>query len=282
MHLVTFRAGPDGRSEPGVLDGDAVLSLAKAGVADTMLGIVQEGDDAIQRIRSALPHARRHPRSTVRLDPPIRPGKVLCSGVNYKGHALEMPGAVLPTEPFFFAKLPGSIAAPDAPVRRTDATRQMDYEVEFCVVIGKPLHLAREEDVMPALFGYTVMNDLSARDIQFTNNQITLGKNLPGFAPIGPAIVTTDELTDPENVRLLTRVNGTTMQDGSTSDWLFPLPHLIAWLSRFFPLEPGDIVSTGTPPGVGVFRDPQVFLVPGDVVEVEAEGIGIIRTPILP
>ncbi|MDO4682206.1 MAG: fumarylacetoacetate hydrolase family protein [Lautropia sp.] len=281
MHLVTFRVEADGKSLPGVLDGDTVLSLDKAGVPDTMLGIVQEGQSAIQRIRAALPSAQRYPRSLVRLEAPIRPGKVLCSGVNYKGHALEMPNAVLPDEPFFFAKLPTSIAGPESPVRRTDATQQMDYEVEFCAVIGKPLYQAREEEIMPALFGYTVMNDLSARDIQFRNSQITLGKNLPAFAPIGPAIVTADTLTDPGHVRLRTRVNGTTMQDGCTSDWLFPLPRLIAWLSGFLPLDPGDIVSTGTPPGVGVFRNPQVFLAPGDIVEVEADGIGVIRTPIL-
>ncbi|MDO5102270.1 MAG: fumarylacetoacetate hydrolase family protein [Lautropia sp.] len=278
---MTFRLEPDGPSQPGVLDGDSVRSLANAGVPDTMLGIVQAGSSALERIRAALPHAPRHPRSMTHLDAPIRPGKVLCSGVNYKGHAQEMPDAVLPTEPFFFAKLPSSITGPEAPVRRTAATRQMDYEVEFCAVIGKRLYQASEADIMPALFGYTLMNDLSARDIQFKNNQITLGKNLPGFAPIGPAIVTADALTDPNDVQLRTRVNGVTMQDSSTADWLFPLPRLIAWLSQFFPLDPGDIVSTGTPPGVGVFRNPQVFLVPGDIVEVEAGGIGVIRTPIL-
>lgn len=281
MHLVTFRLEPDGQPQPGVLDGDSVRSLAKAGVADTMLGIIQEGAEALERIRATLPHAQPYPRSMVHLEAPIRPGKVLCSGVNYQGHALEMPDAVLPTEPFFFAKLPSSITGPEAPVRRPAATRQMDYEVEFCAVIGRRLYQAREEAVMSALFGYTLMNDLSARDIQFRNNQITLGKNLPGFAPIGPAIVTADALPDPGHVRLTTRVNGVTMQDSSTADWLFPLPRLIAWLSQFMPLEAGDLIATGTPPGVGVFRNPQVFLVPGDIVEVRAEGIGVIRTPIL-
>lgn len=281
MHLITFRVEPEARPQPGVLDGSTVFSLADADVPETMLGIVREGKSALQRIRAALPDARQHPRSAVYLDPPIHPGKVLCSGVNYKGHALEMPNAVLPSEPFFFAKLPSSIASPEAPVKRTDATQQMDYEVEFCAVIGKRLYLASEDEIMSSLFGYTVMNDISARDIQFKDNQITLGKNLPGFAPIGPAIVTADAFGSPDNVRLTTRVNGVTMQDGNTSDWLFPLPRLISWLSKFFPLEPGDIVSTGTPPGVGVFRNPQVFLVPGDVVEVEAEGIGVIRTSIL-
>ena len=134
---------------------------------------------------------------------------------------------------------------------------------------------------MPAIFGYTLLNDISARDVQFKDNQITIGKNFAGFAPIGPCIVTADALPHPDNVALKTRLNGKTLQDGSTSDWLFSLPRLISFLSHYMPLEPGDIVSTGTPAGVGVFQKPQIFMKAGDVVEIEAEGIGILRTPIV-
>ena len=134
---------------------------------------------------------------------------------------------------------------------------------------------------MPAIFGYTLLNDISARDVQFKDNQITIGKNLAGYAPIGPCIVTADELTRPDDVALKTRLNGRTLQDGSTSDWLFSLPQLISFLSGFMPLEPGDIVTTGTPAGVGAFQNPQIFMKAGDVVEIEAAGIGILRTPIV-
>jgi len=153
--------------------------------------------------------------------------------------------------------------------------------VEFSVVIGRRLSRAGEADVMPAIFGYTLLNDISARDIQFKDNQITLGKNLDGFAPIGPAIVTTDELTDPNNIALRTRLNGETLQDGNTSDWLFSLPRLVSFLSQTLTLEPGDVVTTGTPAGVGFFRRPQVFMKPGDVVEIEADGIGVLRNRIV-
>jgi 2-keto-4-pentenoate hydratase/2-oxohepta-3-ene-1,7-dioic acid hydratase in catechol pathway len=134
---------------------------------------------------------------------------------------------------------------------------------------------------MPAIFGYTLLNDVSARDVQFKDSQITLGKNFDGFAPIGPCVVTADEMPHPDRVRLMTRLNGRTLQDGSTSDWLFPLPRLIGFLSHVMRLEPGDIVTTGTPAGVGLFQRPPIFMKPGDVVEIEAEGVGILRNSIV-
>lgn len=281
MKLVSFTHSPDGDLKAGVLDGYTVADLTGAGLATSVLEIVRGGGAALDRIRAGLTAAPRHKLADVNLAAPIQPGKVLCSGINYKGHALENPNAKMPTEPFFFAKLPSSIVGPDAPVEKTERTGQMDYEVEFSAVIGKRLFKAEEAEVMPAIFGYTLLNDISARDVQFKDNQITIGKNLAGYAPIGPTIVTADELTRPDDVALKTRLNGRTLQDGSTSDWLFPLPVLISFLSRFMPLEPGDIVTTGTPAGVGVFQNPQVFMQPGDVVEIEAEGIGVLRTPIV-
>ncbi|MDO8312947.1 MAG: fumarylacetoacetate hydrolase family protein, partial [Sideroxyarcus sp.] len=159
-------------------------------------------------------------------------------------------------------------------------TQQLDYEVEFTAVIGKPLAGAVESDVMPAIFGYTLLHDVSARDVQFKDNQITLGKNFNGFCPLGPCIVTTDEMKEPGNIRLRTRLNGETMQDGTTADWLFPLPRLISFLSNVMSLEPGDCVSTGTPAGIGLFRKPPIFMKPGDIVEIEADGIGILRNTV--
>lgn len=283
MKLVTFshRDDPAAHSHVGALEGDEVVCLSEAGVAGTMLELVTGGAEALSRAKAAVKTAPRYRLSSVKLDAPIRPGKVLCSGINYKGHAEENPNAKMPTEPFFFAKLPSSICGPEAPVPKPPQTEQMDYEVEFSAVIGRRLFLAAEEDVMPAIFGYTLLNDVSARDVQFKDAQITLGKNFYHFAPIGPAIVTTDEMTDPNDVALKTRLNGETLQDGNTSDWLFPLPKLIAFLSHVMPLEPGDIVTTGTPAGVGVFRKPQIFMRAGDVVEIEASGIGILKNPIV-
>lgn len=282
MKLVTFSDRRNARHHhAGVLDGETVLGLTEAGLAKTILGVVEEGPAALARIRAGMATAPRHALSEIVLEAPIRPGKVLCSGINYKGHAEENPNAKMPTDPFFFAKLPTSVVGPDTPVVKPLATEQMDYEVEFSAVIGRPLHKARESDVMPAIFGYTLLNDISARDVQFKDSQITIGKNFAGFAPIGPCIVTADAMERPDMVRLKTRLNNETLQDGSTSDWLFSLPRLISFLSQYIPLEPGDIVSTGTPAGVGVFRKPQIFMKAGDVVEIEAEGIGVLRTPII-
>ena len=260
-----------------------LVDLTAVGVAGSMLELIQMGAAGLEAARKAL--AIGAPRIAVKdaklLAPIPRPGKVLCSGINYRGHALENPNAKMPSEPFFFAKLQSSVVGPEASIAHPPQTRQMDYEVEFSAVIGRRLSRARDEDVMDALFGYTLLHDVSARDVQFKDNQITLGKNFDGFAPIGPCIVTRDAMPQPDNVRLMTRLNGKTMQDGSTSDWLFPLPRLIAFLSQVMTLEPGDIVSTGTPAGVGLFQKPPVFMKAGDVVEIEAEGIGVLRNSIV-
>jgi 2-keto-4-pentenoate hydratase/2-oxohepta-3-ene-1,7-dioic acid hydratase in catechol pathway len=281
MKLVTFAHGDNGEANAGVLEDDVVACLTEAGLAASVMEVVEGGAAALARVRDGLKAAPRHPLDAVRLLAPIRPGKVLCSGINYKGHAEENPNAKMPDEPFFFAKLPSSVVGPEEPVAKPDRTDQLDFEVEFAAVVGRPLFKAAEAEVMPAIFGYTLLNDISARDVQFKDNQITLGKNFAGFAPIGPCIVTADAVPRPDMVGLKTRLNGRTLQDGSTSDWLFPLPRLIAFLSHVMPLSPGDIVTTGTPAGVGVFRNPQVFMRAGDVVEIEAEGVGILRTPIV-
>jgi 2,4-diketo-3-deoxy-L-fuconate hydrolase len=283
MRLVTFSTA-DGAPRPGVLLDDGAVAdvgAAAASVDALIRAWSVAGPAALDPVRAALAAAPRHDRTAVRLHAPLRPGKILCSGVNYRGHAEENPKAVLPTEPFFFAKLPSSVCGDGDPVARPARVAQMDYEVEFAVVIGRPLHRCREEEVMPALFGWTLLNDLSARDVQFKDNQITLGKNFAGYAPLGPCILLAEALPDPTAVRLTTEVNGRRLQDGTTADWLFPLPRLIAFLAGVMPLEPGDVVTTGTPAGVGLFRDPQVFLEPGDRVEIAAEGIGRLRTPIV-
>jgi 2-keto-4-pentenoate hydratase/2-oxohepta-3-ene-1,7-dioic acid hydratase in catechol pathway len=277
MKLVTFLAGSD--PHLGAIVGNNVVDLTKAGVAATTLDLIAAGTTGFEKAKAALDGAKQ-PHSAVKLLAPLRPGKVLCCGINYKSHADENPNAKMPTEPFFFAKLPSSVTGPETSIEAPTATKQLDYEVEFAAVIGKRLSHASESEIMPALFGYTLLNDVSARDVQFKDNQTTLGKNFNNFAPIGPCIVTADEMTKPNQVRLRTRLNGRTMQDGNTSDWLFPLPRLLSFLSQVMVLEPGDVVSTGTPAGIGYFQSPQVFMQPGDVVEIEGDGIGVLRNTI--
>jgi 2,4-didehydro-3-deoxy-L-rhamnonate hydrolase len=281
MKLVLFSHAPGGHIHCGALDGSVVYCLTEAGIAQSVLEIILGGARALQDARAAIPTAPRYALDAVKLAAPLRPGKILCSGINYRGHAAENPNAKMPAEPFFFAKLPSSVCGHDDAIVKPRQTAQLDYEVEFAAVIGQRLHHAAESAVMPAIFGYTLLHDVSARDVQFKDNQITLGKNFAGFAPIGPCIVTADALPHPDKVALKTRLNGQVLQDGSTADWLFSLPRLISFLSDVMPLEPGDIVTTGTPAGVGVFRTPPVYMQAGDIVEIEAEGIGILRNRIV-
>ena len=277
MKFVTFATGDT--SHAGVLTGEDIIDLTAAGLAASVQDLIAGGADALAKVRAV--DGPKIPVGSVRLRAPLlNPGKILCSGVNFKDHAAEGSGKV-PEEPFFFAKLPSSVAGPEDRIVASPMSSQIDYEVEFAVVIGKRLSRARPEEVMPAIFGYTMLNDISARDVQFKDNQITLGKNFEHFAPIGPCIVTADEMTRPDQVRIMTRLNGKTMQDGNTEDWIFPLPQFISFLSQVMPLEPGDIVSTGTPAGVGWGHKPQVFMKPGDVIEIEGEGIGILRNYIV-
>jgi 2-keto-4-pentenoate hydratase/2-oxohepta-3-ene-1,7-dioic acid hydratase in catechol pathway len=262
---------------------------AEAPLPADMLSFIRGGAAALATARLALdfaeaarPGSAFHDLRAVRLRAPIaRPGKVLCSGINYHGHFRENPKAKMPDEPFFFAKVSTSVCGPGDPIVIPRLSKQVDWEVELTAVIGKPLSGAPESAVRDAIFGYTILHDVSARDVQFKDAQITLGKNFAGFAPTGPCIVTADAFGAPEKKRLRTLVNGEAVQDGSTEDWVFPLPRLIAFLSQVMPLEPGDLVTTGTPAGVGYFRQPQRFLAAGDRVVLEVEGIGRLENPVV-
>lgn len=280
MKLYTFAA--DGDAHVGVLDGSHLADITAAGVAGSMMDIIGGWPGSLEQVRAAMAGAPRHALADVRILAPIpRPGKVLCSGINYHSHFAENPKAVMPAEPFFFAKLSTSVIGHGDPIEHSERTKQLDYEVEFAAVIGRRLHRAKEEDVMPAIFGYTLLNDVSARDVQFKDAQITLGKNFNGFAPIGPCITTADEMTEPGKVQVRAVLNGKVMQDANTSEWLFPLPRLLSFLSHVMALEPGDIVTTGTPAGVGLFQNPQVFMKAGDVIAIEADGIGRLENRIV-
>ncbi len=249
-------------------------------IAPTMLALVQGGEATLKAVRDA--QGSTYALDSVRVHAPIRPGKILCSGVNYRGHGEENPNAKLPESPFFFSKVPSAVIGPNDPIICPKISQQVDYEVEFAVVIGRAINAKTpESSIMSHIFGYTILHDVSARDVQFKDNQITLGKNFDSFAPVGPCIVTADEIPDPASVKLRTTLNGEVMQDDSNRDWLFPLPKLIGALAQVMTLEPGDIVTTGTPAGVGYFKQPQVFLKPGDQVALEIEGIGRLENPVI-
>ncbi|WP_214408740.1 fumarylacetoacetate hydrolase family protein [Sphaerisporangium fuscum] len=211
---------------------------------------------------------------------PLRPGKIVAIGLNYLDHIREA-GMEKPERPLMFAKFPSSVIGPGDPiVIDGELTERVDWEVELAAVIGSPLRHASPAEALAGVAGYTVANDVSARDLQFADGQWTRGKSLDTFCPLGPVIVTPDELGDPQSLRLRTVVNGETVQDSSTAEMLFGVAELLSYCSRAFTLEPGDVVLTGTPWGCGEFMDPRRSLRPGDVVEVSVEGIGTLRNPV--
>jgi 2-keto-4-pentenoate hydratase/2-oxohepta-3-ene-1,7-dioic acid hydratase in catechol pathway len=215
------------------------------------------------------------------LAPLPSPGKLLFCGVNYPGHLEENPGAVLPETPFFFSKLPSAVVGPEADIVIPAPETDVDYEVELAVVIGRRARNLTRENALEHVFGYTVVNDVSARDVQFKDNQITLGKNPDTFCPMGPSIVLADKLGDPQSLGIRARVNGEERQSDVTSNMIFDIPRLLEVVSSTITLEPGDIVTTGTPAGVGCFRNPPLWLEPGDRVEVEVDGIGTLGNPVV-
>lgn len=214
------------------------------------------------------------------LAPVAHPSKIIAAGLNYAAHAREA-GQDEPAAPVTFAKLPSAIVGPgDAIELRPEAAGQLDYEAELAAVIGTRIRSASSEQALAAIFAYTAANDLSARDAQFADGQWTRGKSFDGLCPLGPALVTSEEFGDPQDARVVCRVNGEVRQDESTKQMIFGVADLVAYISRDITLEPGDVVLTGTPEGVGFSRTPPVYLRDGDVVEVEISRIGLLRNTI--
>ncbi|MEW6583240.1 MAG: fumarylacetoacetate hydrolase family protein [Actinomycetota bacterium] len=268
MRLCSFL--PPGHAAPvaGVVDGDAVRPLP---VADVLAVI--RGDDP-GRPGDPVPLA------DVALLAPFRPGKLIGVGLNFRDHAAET-GKEPPREPLLFAKLPSSVTRPGGPVVRPPYTTELDYEGELAVVIGREARDVPPERALEHVFGYAVMNDVSARDRQREEPQWVRAKGGDTFAPFGPWVTTADEVGDPQALTIRTWVNGELRQDGSTADMIFSVAELIAWCSASFTLEPGDTITTGTPAGVGVGRTPPWFLSPGDRVRVEIDGLGAIEHPVV-
>jgi acylpyruvate hydrolase len=222
-----------------------------------------------------------HPLSDIAIRAPIaRPGKIVCVGLNYRSHIAEI-GDPTPEYPILFHKTATSIIGHGQAIVLPRVSRQVDYEGELAVVIGRRGKYIPEENALSHVAGYTCANDVSAHDLEFRTSQWTSGKMLDTFCPLGPVLVTTDEIANPDSLRLKTVLNGRTVQEECTSDMIFSVPFLISYISSLATLEPGDIILTGTPAGIGCNRKPQVFLRAGDVISVQIEGIGTLTNPVL-
>jgi 2-keto-4-pentenoate hydratase/2-oxohepta-3-ene-1,7-dioic acid hydratase in catechol pathway len=280
VKFVTFRkAGGD--PQAGVLVEDQVLGLAQAGYP-SMLDVLAGGPGARAKIESWVKSSGAPvPLSSVTLLAPVpRPPKLICVGLNYRDHAIESKMEI-PKVPTIFSKFPSAVIAAGQRIVLPKNSAQPDYEAEFAFVIGRGGRHIPAERWQEHVFGYTVINDVSARDFQMATSQWLMGKTFDTFAPMGPHIVSADEIPDPHALDISLTINGEVLQHSNTRELIFKIPELVAFLSSVFTLEPGDVVSTGTPAGVGVARKPPRFLRPGDDVVVRVERIGELRNPVV-
>jgi 2-keto-4-pentenoate hydratase/2-oxohepta-3-ene-1,7-dioic acid hydratase in catechol pathway len=260
---------------PGVLLGDEVVDLT--GLAySSVLAIIEAGDSALAEIKAKLDKAPRVALSEITLHAPLRPPRVFGVGLNYASHAAESKMAVQKV-PTVFMKLSSSVVGPDVPVVLPKISSQPDYEAELGVVIGKSGYQIAASDWQQYVYGYTIVNDVSARDIQLATSQWTLGKSFPSFTPLGPSVVTSDEVGDPHVLNIALTIDGETLQSANTRDLIFKVPALIEYISSTTPLEAGDVISTGTPEGVGLGRTPQRWLKPGEEMVITIEKLGSLR-----
>jgi 2-keto-4-pentenoate hydratase/2-oxohepta-3-ene-1,7-dioic acid hydratase in catechol pathway len=277
MKLVSFSAA-DGKVRPGLLldDGNVVIDLATAGYTDT-LAVIAAGFSTLSVGGSyqaySLDDARLHA-------PLANPPRVFAIGLNYRDHAIES-GMAIPTTPVVFFKLQTAIVGPGAAIVLPRNSKEPDYEAELAFVIGKGGYRIPAAAWREHVYGYTIINDVSARDVQFASSQWSMSKSFPTFCPMGPAIVTADEIDDPHQLAIGLSIDGEVLQNSNTRELVFKIPELIEYLSSITPLLPGDVVSTGTPPGVGLGRTPKRWLRPGETVTVTVEGLGELTNPVV-
>jgi len=270
MKLLRF--GPRGDEKPGILDDGGVIRNISSIIDDITPAVIAQDMARLASIDLAnLPAVS----SDVRIGAPVSGvGKIVCVGLNYRKHALET-GMQEPDEPLIFMKATSAISGPDDPVISPKGATKLDWEVELAMVIGKKAQYVSEEQAMDHVAGFCILHDVSERSFQLERTgQWTKGKSADTFAPLGPWLVTSDEIADPHKLDLWLEVNGQMMQDSNTSDFIFSLPHIISHLSHFMTLEPGDIISTGTPEGVGSGQKPPKYLKPEDVVRLGIKGLG--------
>jgi len=282
MRLVTFEA--DGKTRPGVLtESNGIFDLTAAGF-ESMLDVIEAAalePKKIQSLVAASTPDTAYSLGTVKLLAPIpKPRKLICVGLNYRDHAAET-GSEIPDVPTIFNKFATAVIGPGDEIVLPKVSKKPDYEAEFAFVIGKGGRHIKAENWAKHIFGYTIVNDVTGRDYQRATTQWLMGKTFDTFAPMGPWIVTADAIQDPHNLDISLEINGETLQKSNTRELIFKIPDLLVFLSSVFTLEPGDIVSTGTPAGVGVARNPPRFLQPGDDVVVKIPAIGELRNPVV-
>ncbi|MBU9723189.1 MULTISPECIES: fumarylacetoacetate hydrolase family protein [Bacillaceae] len=306
MKLVTFRKEDNVRT--GAYVNDKVIDLnhayvamlksqgvsrveevSKAFVPSNMIELLEGGDKSLEEASKAIDYALENEvsnpkivfdRKDVKLEAPVlKPNKIICVGHNYREHILEMKRE-LPKFPVVFAKFNNAIIGPEDNIPHPEFTENLDYEAEFTFVIGKTAKNVSKEDALDYVAGYTIVNDVTARDLQRRTIQWLQGKTLDGSAPMGPWLVTKDEIPNPHDLDISLTVNGEERQRSNTSNLVFNVNHLVAFFSEIMTLEPGDVICTGTPGGVGFARDPQVFLKDGDVVRIEIDKIGALENTV--
>jgi 2-keto-4-pentenoate hydratase/2-oxohepta-3-ene-1,7-dioic acid hydratase in catechol pathway len=303
MKLAQFKTEGSGEARLGIAFGDVLCDVAElaravkaAGgqAADWLLNVtnsasvIGRGDTALEEIdalltntkgRSARAAATAFAFDAIEFLPPVYPGKILAIGRNYVDHAIE-GGAAPPKAPLIFNKLTNSLNAHNHPIVLPTISGQVDFESELAVVIGRRAKRVTETDALDYIFGYSLINDVSARDLQYGDGQWTRGKGLDTFAPMGPFITTRDEIPEVQTLKIEGRLNGEVMQSSNTEKMIFTVAYLVSYISQGITLEPGDVIATGTPDGVGIFRKPPVLLKAGDVFEVSIEKLGTLRNPV--
>ena len=304
MKLVTYFTAPTGsEGRAGLLVEEFVIDLERtssegrydAGLVKplpaSLRQLLEEGDEALRQCSQIesyfadLPVEKYPIRLSItlqetKLAPPIPdPQKIICVGMNYRDHCEEQKKP-LPEKPVIFAKFPTALIGNSEPIVKPPLTEQVDYEAELAVIIGKKGRNIPEREALSHVAGYTIMNDVTARDIQFSDGQWVRAKSFDTFAPAGPCLVTRDEVPDPQNLSIRLTVNGELRQSSSTANMIFSVAFLVSYISKVCTLLPGDIISTGTPGGVGVFREPPVFLEKGDVVSIQIDKLGTLENPV--
>jgi 2-keto-4-pentenoate hydratase/2-oxohepta-3-ene-1,7-dioic acid hydratase in catechol pathway len=270
MKLAQFRIKTLDGHRLGLLKGEVLVDITE--IAPDMISLIKAGSPALHAAIN-LTAKSAYALTTVEYLPPVYPGKIVAIGRNYKEHATE-GGSEPPKSPLLFTKFTNSLNAHNAPVVLHAISEQIDFEAELAVIIGRRASKVSEATALQYVFGYSCLNDVSARDLQFSDGQWVRGKSLDGFSPLGPFITTKDEITDPQSLKIEGILNGEAMQSSNTNMMIFSVAYLISYISQAITLEPGDVIATGTPEGVGVFRKPPRLLKAGDVFEVVIDKVG--------
>lgn len=276
MKLTQFKTKSSESSRTGILRGDVIVDVTD--IAPSTLDIIKGGSALLARLKEVTA-TTAYALDAVAYLPAINAAKIVAVGLNYLDHAQEQK-AELPKEPMLFAKFPTSLNGHNGKIILPAHSQKVDYEAELAVVIGRRAKKVKAADALDYVFGFAPLNDVSARDLQFADKQFVRGKSQDTFCPIGPFITTKDEIADVHALTIQCRVNDELLQDSSTSQLIFKVPQLIEFITAGITLEPGDVIATGTPSGVGIFRNPPILLKDGDVVEVSIEGLGTLRNTV--